>query len=248
MQKTLTGFLRKTLTPLISLQLLVMTVSGIVLAWQGSIMYVMPFILALVMAPLVYPLLLWPAGVFANIMNVTSAALPRFSSFMLGVTVCYILALFTATAILTFYWISPAMQGDMFYVALVFGAVAAAAPWAAFALKDRQNVFFTALVLFLQIGLAVMAVAGGIVLKWPLQAPMWNNAFLLFGVMVALVVLQGWHEKRHPEEKSALFGAQEQARAEGEARLAAERAQEEKDKAAGKKTDKSAPFVPLDEL
>lgn len=229
MAKTLTGFIRKTLTPLISLQLVVLSVSGIMLTWDSSIMYVMPFFILLFLSPIMYPFFLFPAGILANIMNVTSVALPRFSAFMLGMTVCYVLALLTGTTVLTFRWLYPAMQGKMFYMGLVFGIVASCAPWATLALKDRNNVFFTSAVLIMQIAGIVMGVVGVYIMKWPLEMPMINNALLMFAVMAALVSMQGWYEKNHPEEKEALFGGNAAADAEKAAMMQAEIDAEQKE-------------------
>jgi hypothetical protein len=143
-------------------------------------------------------------------MNLTSIAFPKFSAFMLGLTVFYILALLTGSTVLTFKWVYPCMQGKEFYIGLVFGTVASVAPWSSLALKDRNNVFFSGMVLMMQIATAVMALAGVVWLKWPLEMPMYNNAALLFGTMAVLVIAQGIYEKKHPEEKDALFGGNAQ--------------------------------------
>lgn len=195
-QRSLSDLIKKALTPLLAVQVLTMTVCGVVMLFDGSIMYVMPFFILLILSPIVYSILLAPAGIFANIMQATSRIFPRFSSVMMGVTLCYILAALTATAAVTFAWIVPAMHGKMFVIGLIFGVVAAPAPWAVFALKDRDTVLFTALVLFMQAGMVVMAIVGVVLMRWPVGLLMYKNAALLYCVMGVLVYFYNKHEGR----------------------------------------------------
>ncbi|HYD17376.1 MAG TPA: hypothetical protein VEF76_02725, partial [Patescibacteria group bacterium] len=89
------GLVKKSLTPLIYLNLLVVVASGGWLVAQGFKGDVWPAIVALIFSPLILPLYLFPAAFFAGMMQVVSLAYPRLSKLMAFLSTFYLVAAFT---------------------------------------------------------------------------------------------------------------------------------------------------------
>jgi hypothetical protein len=187
----LSTIVKKSLTPLLVVNIAAMVASGVWLTAKGYILAVWPAVLALLFSPLIFPILILPAAMCAGIMQLMGQAKPLLGKVMAFMSVAYLVLAFTFYIMLLF----RMMAGPLGYPAdvipaMVFGVTAALAPWTVLAAKDRENIFFTGLVLMAELT-AVIVMCCAVPFGWKF----WFSAFVFLGILTGMVLLQALYEK-----------------------------------------------------
>lgn len=184
---TLSRIVQKALTPLVYISLAVMIASGAWLVALGHIMAVWPPVLVLIFAPFVLPVLMIPAALSAGVMKIIAEVYPRASKIMGFLSLLYLVALLSLYAVAVFYCVT----GLPLVPAALFAIAASVAPWAILAIKDRENVFFTGLVLMTAgAGAALVFLAPALGLR-----SFGGKYLAFFALLGGMVLLQALYEK-----------------------------------------------------
>jgi hypothetical protein len=176
--------------PLIVFSCAGMAVAGGFLAWAGFLAMLWPVALALFACTLVFPFLMVPAAMFGSLMQIfTARGQPRVATMMQVLSVGWLIFAMALWGALVFDLSEPALSagGLMRVMGLIWCVAGAAAPWAVFARGDRDNIFFTGLVLMF---------AGGCLAAMLLAATFWGWFLVIAGVMAALSAAQALYEGR----------------------------------------------------
>lgn len=200
MAVSISGLVKKSLTPLMVLCPLVMAVSGGFVLFQGHWMPLWPPLLALMFSPLVFPLVLFPAAFFSGVMQVAQTAYPKVSRVCMLLTFAWFVLVLSGYALGVYYIGHGLMQeGAVTMLPMLFWTVAVTIlPWTIFATKDRDNILFTGLVLMLLVSSAVVV---------PLLAfghlAFWAGYWALCGMMAVMLGIQALYEHFFITKKNA---------------------------------------------
>lgn len=185
---TLSKLVQKSLSPLIYISLIGMVASGAWLVSLGMMFKIWIPVLILVFAPFILPALMIPAAFAAGIMRVVEQVYPRLSKAMGFLSIAYLVTLLSLYGAGVFYCVAgiPALLP-----AAVFAVTGSTAPWFILAAKDRENVFFTGLVIMMT--LTAIALVGLILTVH--VAAFWGQFFVFWYILGAMVMLQALYEK-----------------------------------------------------
>lgn len=176
---------RKSLTPLIALNAISMAASGGYLLFQGVWVPLWPAVLMIFLSPVVFPLLMFPAAFFAGVMRVAGEHYSKTSRIMAILSGGWLITILTAYVMTILHVTEPVLSGETLFPALIWSVSASVMPWAILALKDRDNVFFTGLVLMTQLSAIAAFLAA---FSWALDY--WQTFGLFWVLMVALVLIE----------------------------------------------------------
>jgi hypothetical protein len=168
--------------------------------WQPLWICVMVF----VFSPLLFPMIMIPAAFFSGAMQAAQQPAPRLAKVLHIASVGYLVlvlsfwteAAFDSVSLLT------AAGGYLKIAGLVWALSGTVAPWAVFARNDRDNLFFTSLVLMLQV--SSLACAALLIADTAPAAPVfWTSC----AVLTALSCAQAFYESRldGPGKQNAPF-------------------------------------------
>jgi hypothetical protein len=178
--------IRAALTPVIVTTCAVMALSGVYLVYAGFLTILWPVALTLFLSTLFFPLLLIPAALFAGLLQLfTVRKKPRIAMVMQILSAAWLVGVMSVSGMLVFDVTSPALAaaGAVTHAAALAWCVAGTvAPWAVFARGDRDNLFFTCLVMMLLAGTLAAAATGG-------------GFMVIAGVMGTLVAAQAVYEE-----------------------------------------------------
>jgi hypothetical protein len=186
------SFIRAALSPLIGLSCGAMALAGAYLIGQGGLFMLWPPTLALFAVPLICPFLMIPAAMCGGLMQIfTARKQPLIAALMQAMSVCWLIVVMSFWGGMVFDYIAPALKSNGYahIAALVFGIAGSIAPWAIFAHTDRDNIFFSGLVMMLAVGISVAAFTPYI---------FWTTA----GIMAALTATQAVYEEKFLKKKS----------------------------------------------
>lgn len=194
------SIIKKSLTPLVAVNTVLLVASGGWLISQGFITNLWISLLCCIFSPFLFPILMIPGAMCAGLMHLFHIAKPGFARFMGFTSVVYFVALFTAY---TFAMIRSvdyllATQG---WPAGVYAVAVSLGPWSFLALKDRDNLFFTGLIWMAEIS-AVTVVA----LLMVHHMSLWDAVALFAAIMTLLLLVQSLLEKlffRKPQQPAA---------------------------------------------
>ncbi len=168
-----------------------MVISGVWLTTQGYIFAVWPAVLVLLFSPFVFPVLILPAAMCAGIMHLFGQAKPWLGKIMAVLSVGYLVFAFTFYSMLLFRMMAEPIGSHTNLIAgMVYGVAAGLAPWTILAVKDRDNLFFTGLVLMAEVTSIIVMVAAVL-----LQMNFWPSAFAFWGILTGFVMLQALYER-----------------------------------------------------
>jgi hypothetical protein len=105
----------------------------------------------------------------------------------------YLTALLSFFVAASFYLTSDYFFPGMRIPALVWAVTAAVMPWLVFAIRDRGNLFFTGLVLMMEMGAVLVAFLG--------PFSFWQTFWIVAGVMAVLQALQALCEEKIFKDK-----------------------------------------------
>lgn len=185
---SLSKLVQKSLSPLIYISLIGMVASGAWLVSLDLIMRIWIPVLILVFAPFILPALMIPAAFAAGVMRVVEQVYPRVSKVMGFLSISYLVTLLAFYGAGVFYCVAgvPATLP-----AAVFAVCGSTAPWFILAAKDRDNVFFTGLIVMML--LTALALVG-LILTFHVAA-FWGQFFVFWYILGAMVMLQALFEK-----------------------------------------------------
>lgn len=165
-----------------------MVASGAWLVSLGLMMQIWIPVLILVFAPFVLPALMIPAAFAAGVMRVVEKVYPRVSKVMGFLSLAYLVTLLSFYGAGVFYCVKgvPALLP-----ATVFAVTGSTAPWFILAAKDRENVFFTGLIIMMML----TAVALALLVLTVHVAAFWGQFFVFWYILGAMVMLQALFEK-----------------------------------------------------
>jgi len=182
-------FIKAALTPVIALNCAAMVVAaGFILfkgLWQPLWLDVMVFFVS----PAVFPFLMIPGAMFGGLTKVLTPAKPFLAHVMLAASIGSLIFMLALWAAISFDSVSFLTKGGLVWPALLWGMGGAVAPWAVFAHNDRDNVFFTGLVLQLLLGCVATVWAS---LSHTLQ--FWDRFWIVAAAMAALSCAQAVYE------------------------------------------------------
>lgn len=185
------AIVKKSLTPLMIVNIAAMVISGVWLTVNGFIFAVWPAVLALLFSPLIFPILILPAAMFAGIMQLMGQAKPVLGKVMAFLSIGYLVLAFTFYIMLLFRMMADPLGSPVNVIpAMVFGVTAALAPWTVLAAKDRDNLFFTGLVWMAELT-AVIVMCCAVPFGWKF----WFSAMVFLGIMAGMVLVQALYEK-----------------------------------------------------
>ena len=184
-------FLKASLTPMLAVNGAGMLLSGGYIVFAGNWYGLWIPLFGFFLSPVIFPLLLRPAAIFARIMYLVQSARPRLGLVIHALSVGWIVFVMAAYAAIVFQFIAPQIAGATRIAAIVWAVAASVAPWALLARGDRENVMFTGFVLLLQAGCVAAALAH---LAAPVGAG--QRLALVAAVMAAGAAVQAWRESR----------------------------------------------------
>jgi hypothetical protein len=196
---TVSGFIQKSLTPLIYISCIGMFFIGGTMVWNGEMGAVWPAVIGLLMSPIIFPLLMLPSALLAGFSVIFSQKNKKAERVLLVLSGVYLITLMAAYAMVGFLFV----VGLPWPFAIGYGVCAGVAPWAILASKDRGNVFFTGLVL----QMALAGVIYGLInvqlanTATPLVNP-WHKFFVIWALMMLMAGIQLLCEKFFPAKKA----------------------------------------------
>jgi hypothetical protein len=188
---------KKSLTPIIYINVAGMAFGALSLIWMGYFGNAWPGFVGLFASPLVFPFLLLPAGILTGLMAITMKSHPKLEKVLTVISVLYIVTLLSLYTITAFYF----LVGTPTIPAAIYAVCSAVLPWAIFAAKDRQNIFFTGLVLMMQLS-AIVLVGLNVALR---LTDFTQKFWIIWGTMMFCVCVEALYEKimldrKKPEE------------------------------------------------
>lgn len=194
---SVSALVKKSLTPLIALNGVGMAVGGIWLLFYNALGSMWPAVIALMVSPFVFPLLMFPAAFGAGIARVMEPVKPRLAKAMLVAGIGWLVLLFTSYVMLSFDLVSQLMMyQESLLPALIWAISVGVLPWAIIAAKDRDNIFMTGLVLMTE---AVSIFVAWAAVFWSLR--FWHAYWLFLALLATCVALQAAYEALFLDKK-----------------------------------------------
>src|SRR6218665_2339129 len=183
MSGTLKKIIKRSLDPVIWVGGLCMAISAFWLLYADYWRELIPAGMAFVFSPIIFPLMMIPAGFCAGVMMATEKMFPRASRVFAVLTFVWFVTLLSGYPVVSLMLMSDAIHAGLVTPAIIWALSAALTPWAFFSTRDRDNVFFT--------GLVYMSVLVGAIL-FPLAAhEKWGAAQLFWVYWLSLGALVG---------------------------------------------------------
>ena len=184
------SIVKKSLDPFVWFGGTCMAVSGLWLLYEQQWPSLLSAGMAFVFSPILFTVLMIPAGFCAGVMMVTEKRYPIASRISAVLAFVWFVTLMSGYPVASLMGAASAIEHGHTELALVWALSAALTPWGFFAARDRGNVFFTGLVF-------MSAVVGAIV--FPLAAHQkWDFSQIFWAYWLglgALVCLQALYEK-----------------------------------------------------
>jgi hypothetical protein len=191
----LSDLVKKSLDPLVNINLAGMAVGAIWLVYRNRLGAAWPGVLGLVLSPVIFPMLLIPAAFFAGMMTILEKSNKLLEALMKLLSVLYLITMMSFYEVLMFYFLTGSPEKP----ASIYAVAAGVAPWAALARQDRDNLFFTGLILMMQVSAIVL-----VVFNETFRLKDFDVKFLIiWSTMVLLVTIQALYEKLVLERKLA---------------------------------------------
>lgn len=184
----ISDIVKKSLTPLLYVNVAGMAFGGLSLLWMTGGYAWMGF-LALMMSPVAFPFLLLPAGILTGIMHLLlkSKMAPQVEKLLTFLSVVYLVSVLSGYTVMCFYFLVGAPE----IPAALYAVTSSVLPWAIFAAKDRDNVFFTGLVIMLQLSALVL-----VGLNVALRLEDFGDKFwIIWGTMMTCVGIEALFER-----------------------------------------------------
>ncbi len=151
-----TPFLVRSLVPLVIIAGACLLASAGVIALDGHLAVVWPAFLLVVMGRLVFPFILFPAGLMAGLWSAFNGKHKAVVAFFAVGSVAYLALVMVATLALTASQASGLPSSAVPLFVNMFVVAGAVTPWAVFALRDRNNQLFIMLVWSLALSALVL--------------------------------------------------------------------------------------------
>lgn len=185
-----TPLLVKSLPPLIAISVAGLVGSGAVIVIDGGFPEIWIAFILLFFGPLLFPVILVPAGLLAGLWHIMQANKKRGVRLFAAGSIAYLAGLLALTSGVMAGRVDgmPAVSPVFIWMFVICGSVA---PWAAFTLRDRRNQLMIMLLWMQVISTALMipAYTMGFV-----EAPGFGLG--VWGVMLAMLALQSLRENR----------------------------------------------------
>ncbi len=184
-----TDIVKKSLTPLLYINMAAMGFSGLSLVWWGFLGSAGPGFIGLFTSPIVFPLLLLPAAILSGMLRLAmnSQVHPAIEKGLTFLSVIYLVSVLSGYTVMCFYFLVGAPE----IPAATYAVSSAVLPWLIFASKDRENAFFTGLVIMMQIS-ALLLVALNVILRLDdFERKFW----IIWGIMMTCVGVEAMVEK-----------------------------------------------------
>lgn len=194
----LTRVIKTSLTPLIALSCLGMAAAGGVLVWSGHWRALWTCALVFFISPFIFPLLMIPAAFCGGLMRVFLTAQPLVARAMQALASGWLIFILAFWGAMVFDMAMPLTQDPALqWPALAWCVAGSVAPWAVFARGDRDNIFFTEIVLLFFLGCLAAAAA---LLQGPLRfwQAFWIAAIAMAAPMAAQAVIEETLLKKKP--------------------------------------------------
>ena len=185
----ISDLVKKSLTPLLYVNVVGMAFGGLSLLWMDGFAHAGPGFLGLFMSPAVFPLLLLPAGILTGLMHLLlkTQMQPLLEKLLTVLSLIYLVSVLCGYTVLCFYFLAGAPE----IPAAIYAVTSSVLPWAIFAAKDRDNVFFTGLVLMMQLSAIVL-----VTLNVALRLDDFTQKFwIIWGVMMFCVGVEALVER-----------------------------------------------------
>lgn len=152
------NLVKKSLNPFIAAGIVCVVCSGFWLIGAGHWYALWPAVMAFVASPILFPLLMIPAGFCAGVMMATEKKYPYASRLFAALSFMWFVTLMAGYTAWSFAVVLPYIINDaeMLVPGVVWGIAAGLTPWALFATRDRETVFFTGLVYMAAVVAAVL--------------------------------------------------------------------------------------------
>jgi hypothetical protein len=187
------NLVKKSLNPFLGVGAVCMVCSGVWLISAGHWYVLWTASLAFIFSAIVFPLLMLPAGFCAGMMMATEKMnYPRTSRIFQTLSFTWLVMLMAGytTGILTVAQGYIMMDTSITLPAIIWSIAASVTPWAFFATRDRDSVFFTGLI-YMTAGVAAVLFPLALAQGWAMMSLFW--IFCL--VLGSLVGLQALYEK-----------------------------------------------------
>lgn len=186
------NIVKKSLNPFIGVGAVCMICSGIWFITAGQWYALWPASMAFIFSAIIFPLLMIPAGFSAGLMMATKTMYPRASLVFSVLGFVWFFTLMAGYTTLSFSFVRGYINIDpeLTVPAVIWAIAAAVTPWAFFATRDRESIFFTGLIYMTAL---VATVLFPLSLVYALGM---SQVFWLFWLTLgALVGLQALYEK-----------------------------------------------------
>ena len=141
-----TPFLVRSLVPLVTIAGTCLLASAGVFTLDGHLAVVWPAFLLVMLGPLLFPFILFPAGLMAGLWSAFHGKHKAIVRVFAVASVAYLSLVMAATLALMAALSTSLPVNSMRFFAEMFVVSGAVAPWAVFALRDRNNQLFIMLV------------------------------------------------------------------------------------------------------
>lgn len=188
------------LTPLVTLSGVCLIASAGLFTLDGQIATVWPAFLLVMAGPLVFPFILFPAGVMAGLWNALHGKHKSLVSIFAVASVAYLAFVMAATLCLMAVLATGLPVDSMGFFVEMFVVSGAVTPWAVFALRDRNNQLFILLIW-------AMAIAGSLALPLKISGTVGPVGYAAVA-WAGIVVIMGVEHLR----QNQIAAAQERAR------------------------------------
>lgn len=183
---------RKALTPLVVVCLLAALGSAAMILQAGHWRLLWLPSLAIMVSPVVFPLVLFPAAFFTGVMQAAGNLYPKVARLCLLLTFGWFISVLAAYQFGIYHLGAGLLEAPnpLRLPMLVWTISIAVLPWAIFATRDRANVLFTGIV-YMMVVAALITVPSMVFYA----LPFWWGYGLFCGVMAALLSLQALYER-----------------------------------------------------
>jgi hypothetical protein len=186
------AIVKKSLNPLITINGLLLMISGVWLLMSGEWVVIWMPLLGVFISPLVFPILMFPAGLFAGIMTMAErSGRTKTAKVMYFCSLGYLVLLLATYILLCFRLAAPVMGGEKLLPAAVWAVTSGVIPWMIFATNDRDNIPFTILTIMAEKA-AIITILAAIFIGMSL----WTAFFVFCGVMAIFLCVQRAFEKK----------------------------------------------------
>ncbi|HEX2753755.1 MAG TPA: hypothetical protein VHP34_11750 [Alphaproteobacteria bacterium] len=182
---------RKALMPLIVICLIAAVGSAGMILFTGTWYPLWPPVLAIMLSPLIFPILLVPAAFFSGVMRVAQALYPNVARICILLTFGWFIGVLSLYAFMVMHLSQSLMvPGEATRLpALVWTIAIAVLPWAIFATRDRENILFTGMVFMMLVAATV-----SLSLVFFFIVPFWAGYWIFCGLMAVMLSLQALYE------------------------------------------------------